>query len=110
MLTFLNGNGLVYTVNEPQLSYTPNQTPVANFTVAANRQWTDVQESKHEESCFIDCVCFNKLAEMVAMKVGKGDPLYIEGHLKQERWEKDGVKHSKHVLTLARVIYFKPKE
>jgi len=55
-------------------------------------------------------VCFNKLAEMVAMKVGKGDPLYIEGHLKQERWEKDGVKHSKHVLTLARVIYFKPKE
>ena len=110
MLTFLNVSGLVYTVNEPHLSYTPNQTAVANFTVAANRQWTDVNEDKHEESCFIDCVCFNKLAEIVSGKVGKGEPLYIEGRLKQERWEKDDAKHSKHVLTLNRVIYFWPKE
>ena len=110
MLTFLNVNGLVYTVNEPGLKYTPNQTPVVNFTVACNRQWLDGQNAKHEESCFIDCVCFNKLAEIVSKNVGKGEPLYIEGRLKQECWEKDGVKHSKHVLTLNRVIYFKPKE
>lgn len=110
MLTFLNVSGLVYTVNEPSLKYTPNQTAVANFTVAANRQWIDAREDKHEESCFVDCVCFNKLAEIVSKNVGKGEPLYIEGRLKQECWVKDGAKHSKHVLTLNRVIYFKPKE
>lgn len=110
MLTFLDVNGLVYTVNEPELKYTPNQTAVVNFTVAVNRQWTDGGNNKREESCFIDCACFSKLAEIVSVNVGKGEPLYIEGRLKQECWEKDKVKHSKHVLTLSRVIYFKPKE
>jgi len=110
MLTFLNISGLVYTANVPDLKYTPNQTAVANFTVAANRQWIDAQEVKHDESCFVDCVCFNRLAEIVSKNVGKGEPLYIEGRLKQECWEKDGVKHSKHSLILARVIYFHSKE
>ena len=110
MLTFLNVTGLVYTVNKPELKYTTNQIAVVNLSVAVNRQWTDVSEVKHEESCFIDCVCFNKLAEIVSKNVGTGDPLYIEGRLKQERWEKDDIKHYKHVLTLSRVIFLKPKE
>ena len=110
MLTFMNIHGLVYTVNEPELRYTPNQTAVVNFTVAVNRQWKDGDNAKHEESCFIDCACFSGLAEIVSKNVGKGEPLYIEGYLRQECWEKDGVKHSKHVLTLSRVIYFKPKD
>jgi len=109
MLTFLKFDGLVYTVNEPELKYTPNQTAVVNFTVACNRQWTDDSNTKREESCFIDCACFNRLAEIVSVSVGKGDPLFIEGRLKQECWEKDGVKHSKHSLILNRVIYFKPR-
>ena len=110
MLTTLQVSGLVYTVNEPELRFTPNKTPVVNFTVAANRKWTDEGGSKHEESCFIDCVAFSKLAEAIDKNVSKGDPLYIEGSLKQERWEKDDEKHSKHVLTLGRVIFLKPKE
>ncbi|MBA7518566.1 Single-stranded DNA-binding protein [subsurface metagenome] len=110
MLTFLNVSGLVYTANEPELKYTPNQTAVVNLTVVVNRQWTGSDNARHEESCFIGCVCFNKLAEIVSENVGKGEPLYIEGRLKQECWEKDGVNHSKHVLMLNRVIYFKPKE
>lgn len=110
MLTFMNMHGLVYTVNEPELHFTANQTPVVNFAVAVNRQWTDGDNAKHEESCFIDCVCFSGLANIVDKNVGKGEPLYIEGRLKQECWEKDGVKHSKHVLVLSRVIYFHSKE
>jgi single-strand DNA-binding protein len=110
MMTFLEVSGLVYVVNEPDLHYTPTGTPVVSFTVAANRKWTDEGGSKHEESCFIDCTAWSKLAEAIDKNVGKGDPLHITGTLKQETWEKDGQKHSKHVLTLNRVVFLKPKE
>jgi len=110
MMTFLEVSGLVYVVNEPEIHYTPNNTAVVSFTVASNRQWKDQAGSKHEESCFIDCTAWAKLAEAIVKCVGKGDPLHITGLLKQETWEKDGVKHSKHVLNLSRCVFLKPKE
>lgn len=112
MLTFLEVAGLVYTVNDPEIRYTENKTAVASFTVAVNSNWTDEGGSKHEDSCFIDCVAWNKLAEsIIKFGVSKGDPLYVKGLLKQERWEsKEGQKHSKHVLTVIRIVFLKPKE
>jgi single-strand DNA-binding protein len=109
-MTFLEVSGLVYVVNDPELRFTPTKTPVVSFTVAANRKWTDEGGSKHEESCFIDCTAWNKLAELVDKSVHKGDPLYIYGTLKQETWEKDEKKHSKHTVTLSRVVFLKPKQ
>lgn len=110
MLTFLQVSGLVYTVNEPELKYTANKMPVVNFTVASNRAWTDEGGSKHEDSCFIDCVVFKSLAEAVDKNVHKGDPLFIEGNLKLERWESDDQKHSKHSIMVSRVIFLKPRD
>jgi single-strand DNA-binding protein len=110
MMTFLEVTGLVYAVNDPELRFTPNKTPVVSFTVAANRKWTDEGGSKHEESCFIDCTAWSKLAELIDKSVIKGDPLYVFGTLKQELWEKDNQKHSKHALTLSRCVFLKARE
>jgi len=43
-----------------------------------------------------------KLAEATA-KIGKGQRLIITGRLKQDRWEKDGEKHSKHYVVAERI-------
>jgi single-strand DNA-binding protein len=110
MLTFLQINGLCFVATEPELHFTPNQTPVVNFSVASNRRWTDQGGSERESSCFIDCVVFGKLAEAVDKHVRKGDPIYIEGNLNLERWEKDGRKHSKHSVSLSKVVFLKPKD
>lgn len=110
MLTGLRLYGLAYAVGEPELRYTPAKKAVVSLTLATNHQWYDDSNSKHEESCFIDCTCWGKLAEAVNEHVGKGDPLYVEGNLKQERWEKDDEKRTKHVLSLRRVVFLKPKE
>jgi len=109
MLTFLDVTGLVYVAKDPELSYTPAQTAVVKLSVAANRQWTDDAGTKHQESCFIDCTAWNKLAELINRNVAKGDPLYVTGTLRQESWDKDGHKQSKHSLTLMRVVFLKPK-
>ena len=110
MQTFLRIDGLVYTVNEPELSYTSSKTAIVKFSVCANRQWKDGGGAAHEESCFIECVCWGKLAESADKYVKKGDPLFITGNLNQDRWEKDGQKHSRHTMTVDRIVFLKPKE
>ena len=110
MQTFLQIHGLVYTVNDPQLSYTPAKKALVKFDVAANRKWNDDGGASHEESCFIECIGWGKLAENVSKYVDKGDPLFITGNLGQDRWEKDGQKHSRHTMTVTKVVFLKPKE
>jgi len=80
---------------DPQLSYTPNQTPVVEFGVAVNRKWTKQDGSTGEEVCFLECQCYGKRAEVIVKHFTKGNPIFIQGRLKQERWEKDGEQHSR---------------
>lgn len=109
MLTMLKVTGLVYVCEDPELRYTPNQKAVVSFLVAANRSWTNESGNKVEDSCFISCQAWGNLAEAVNKSVVKGDPLYIEGNLKQDSWEKDGVKHTKHTVTCDTVVFLKAK-
>ena len=38
---------------------------------------------------------FGKTAESVIKQIGKGSKIYVEGEIKTDTWEKDGVKHYK---------------
>src|SRR4051812_47081687 len=80
---------------DPELKYLPNQPAVCDFGLAVNRTWTGQDGTKKEETTFVDCSCFGKTAEILAKYKKKGDPLFIEGRLKLDQWEKEGQKHSK---------------
>jgi single-strand DNA-binding protein len=85
---------------EPQLSYTPNQTPVVDFGIAVNYKYSGKEGSK-EEVCFVDCRCFGKRAEVINQYLTKGNPIFIEGRLTFDQWEaQDGRKCSKHRVTV----------
>ena len=86
---------------DPQLSYTPNQTPVVDFGLATNRRWTGQDGSQREETCFVDCRMFGKRAEVVNKYCKKGSPLFVEGRLTFDSWEaQDGTKRSKLRVTV----------
>ncbi len=86
---------------DPQLSYTPSQTPVVDFGLATNRKWTGQDGSQREETCFVDCRMFGKRAEVINKYCKKGNPLFIEGRLTFDSWEaQDGTKRSKHRVTV----------
>lgn len=94
---FLMGN----LTRDPQLSYTPNQTAVVDFGLATNRKWTGQDGSQREETCFVDCRAFGKLAENINKYMSKGRPLFIEGRLTFDSWTaQDGTKRSKHRVTV----------
>lgn len=79
-LSIVGGN----IVRDPDLSYTPNQTPVAKFTIATNDR---IGENEH--TSFIDCVAFGKRAELIVKYFTKGSRILISGRLQQDRWKTD---------------------
>ena len=97
-VTMSNFNQVILMGNftrDPQLSYTPNQTPVVEFGLAVNRKWKSEDGSQREEVLFIECQCYGKRAEVIVKHFTKGNPIFVQGRLKQERWEKDSVQHSR---------------
>lgn len=62
-------------------------TVVANFTLA-------VDDRKSDETSFINCVAWNKLAETLAQYIKKGMPIALWGRFRTHDYEdKDGNRH-----------------
>lgn len=70
------------------------QTSVVNFTIAVSREFTKANGSQDKITSFIQCEAWDSGAEAIASSFKKGDLVMIEGSLRNDSWEKDGVKHS----------------
>jgi len=78
-----------------QVTFLPSQTPVAEFGMAISRKFKKQDGSMGEDVCFVDCRLFGKRAEVVQKYFKKGDPIFVEGRLQLDQWEKDGKKQSR---------------
>jgi single-strand DNA-binding protein len=83
------------------------QSNVTKFTLAVNRRKS---QSAEQETLFIDCEAWGRSGEVIADFVRKGDPLLVEGQLRLDRWEKDGVKNSKILCVVERFELMKSKD
>lgn len=70
------------------------QTSVVNFTIAVNREFTRANGTQDKITSFISCEAWDSGAEAIANTLKKGDLVLVEGSLRNDSWEKDGVKHS----------------
>lgn len=70
------------------------QTSVVNFTVATSREYTKNNGEKDKITSFINCEAWDSGAEVIGESFKKGDLVLIEGSLRNDSWEKDGVKHN----------------
>lgn len=92
-ITLLKGN----LARDPELRVVnPNgkQTSVVNFTIAVNRDYVKANGEKDKITSFINCEAWDSGAETIAESLKKGDLVMVEGSLRNDSWEKDGVKHS----------------
>jgi len=90
---FLMGN----LTRDPETKYTNNGASVTNFDIAVNRSYTKDGE-KMKETEFFSITAWTKLGEICEKYLSKGRPVFIEGRLQTQRWEKDGQKHTKTVV------------
>lgn len=74
----------------PELRYTPNGTPVVNFSVAVGRQWKTPEGERREATEWFNVVAWRDLAEICDQMLSKGRRVYIEGSLQTRSWEDQG--------------------
>lgn len=76
---------------DPELRRTGSGLPVANFSVAVDRDFPS--QSGEKETDFIDCVAWRKPAEFVTKYFTKGSLIVVSGRLQIRTWQdKDGNK------------------
>lgn len=74
----------------PELRYTSSNLPLSRFTIAVNRQ---KKEDGTQNADFINCVAWNKTAELICTYLTKGSLVGLEGRIQTGTYEKpDGTR------------------
>lgn len=72
---------------DPELRSMPSGQPVASFSLANNRKFTNRDGELIEETNFIDCEVFGNIANVIAEHAKKGRAVIVSGRLRQDKWE-----------------------
>ena len=83
--------------DERSFGYVSNGQARANISIAVNSTKKN-GDSYIDEVNYFDVTLWGKMAESLKPYLVKGKQIAVEGHLKQDRWEKDGQKFSKVAL------------
>lgn len=92
-LVILRGN-LARDPEVRNVSSNGRQTSVANFTIAVSREFTKQNGELDKITTFVQCEAWDTGADAIRESLKKGDLVMVEGSLRNDSWEKDGVKHS----------------
>ncbi|MCI0469209.1 MAG: single-stranded DNA-binding protein [Nitrospirae bacterium] len=92
---------------DPDVRFLPSGTPVTTMRLAVTSKYKQGDEMK-DETLFIDAVVFGKQAENCGQYLSKGNPVLVEGRLRERKWESEGVQKNK-VEVLASNVRFLPK-
>lgn len=78
---------------DPEIRYTPSGSCICEIRIATSESWKDKQTGEQQERTeWHRITFFGKLGEIAGEYLGKGSQCYIEGKLRTDEYEKDGVK------------------
>ena len=90
---------------DPELRYTPNQIPVASFTVAVDRDFGG-RDAGDRQTDFIDCVAWRTTGEFVNKYFSKGSMIVVSGRLQIRSWENQNGEKRRSAEIVADNVYF----
>lgn len=93
---------------DPEMKALPSGMQVCTFSLATNRVYNDRDGKRQESVDYHNITVFGKQAENCAKYLVKGNSAYVEGSLRTNSWEKDGVKQYRTEIIADRV-QFGPK-
>lgn len=77
---------------DPEVRYTQDGMAVTNFTLATSESWKDKASGETKEKTeWHRIVAFRRLGEICGEYLAKGRQVYIEGRLRTNSYEKDGI-------------------
>ena len=72
---------------DPEVRYSQSGTPAANFSLATNERFKDLNDEWQERTEWHSIVAWQRLAEIVGEYVAKGSKVYVEGKIQTSSWE-----------------------
>ncbi len=78
-----------------ELKYTQSGMAVTEVGMAINDRRKNQAGEWIEETTFVDVTLWGRTAEVASEYLSKGSPIFIEGRLKLDTWEKEGQKYSR---------------
>ena len=90
---------------DPQVKFLSNEKCVASFGLAINNRFKGADGLVKEDTVFVDVEAWGRTGELVGQYLTKGRQCLIEGRLKLDAWDKDGVKHTK-LKVVADAVHF----
>jgi single-strand DNA-binding protein len=77
---------------DPEVRYMPSGEPIATLNVATSRRWKDRNTNERkEETEWHRVTFFGAIAKVCGDYLKKGSQVYIEGRIKTDKYQKDGV-------------------
>jgi single-strand DNA-binding protein len=93
-----------------EIRHTSNsRMAVCQNAIAVNDRRKNASGEWVDETTFVDVTFFGRMAELVSEYMSKGSPIFIEGRLKLDTWEKDGQKRSKLYVIAERMQFLSGK-
>ena len=105
-LSYNHATLMGYLTDSPTRRETRGGESVASFKVAVNGI-PPKKEGVEPEVLFMPCVVFGKKADAAVEYLEKGSPVLVDGRLRQNLWEKDGVKHSRTELVVSKLQFIR---
>lgn len=87
-----------FLTRNPEIRYTPKGTAVAACAVAMNRHFKTESGEAREETTFVDFEMFGPTAEAFGKHFTKGQPVFISGRLRLQKWEDKATKTQRQKL------------
>jgi single-strand DNA-binding protein len=72
---------------DPEVKYTPQGKPVAQFSLATNERTKDKDGQWQDRTEWHNIVLWERLAEIAGEYLKKGSKVYIEGRIRTETWD-----------------------
>lgn len=96
-------------IRNPELRYTPQNTPVVSFSLAVERDYQPGGTEKQTD--FIDCVAWRKTAEFVSKYFQKGSMAVVSGRLQIRDWtDREGGKRKSAEVAVDNVYFAEKKQ
>lgn len=71
--------------SDPVMRYTSSGVPVASFSLAVSRSWTNQEGQRQEKTIWFRVTAWRKLAELVSQYLTKGRQVLVVGEIEEPR-------------------------